>query len=63
MKLAPNTHSVAVVEHEEMFEFAAKRHKLTEHLETADTVHHIHHNPSIAKHRRRHSLYPHVLGP
>ena len=47
-----------LLEHENFFESAAKRHKLTEHIETPNSVHHIHHDPSIAKHRRRDSQYP-----
>ena len=47
-----------LLEHENLFESAAKRHKLTEHIETPNSVHHVHHDPSIAKHRRRDSQYP-----
>ena len=49
------------IEHENLFESAAKRHKLTEHIETTNSVHHVHRNPSIAKHRRRDSQLPHAL--
>lgn len=49
------------MEHENLFESAAKRHKLTEHLETADSVHRAHHNPSIAKHRHTDSQSPIAL--
>ena len=47
-----------LLEHGNSFESAAKRHKLTEHIETPNSVHHVHHDPSIAKHRRRDSQYP-----
>lgn len=50
-----------VIEHENLFGSAVKRHKLTEHLEIADSVHRIHHNPSIAKHRHRDSQFPRAL--
>lgn len=48
----------SMIEHEDLSESAAKRHELTEHLKTADRVHHVHHHPSIAKHRRRDSQPP-----
>ena len=59
----PAQYNGSVIEQENLFGFAVKRHKLTEHLYTAGRVTLIHHNPSIAKYRRRDSQLPHALDP
>ena len=50
-----------LIEHDALFEGAAKRYKPTEHHETANSVNRVHHNPSIAKHRHRDSQHPYAL--